>query len=158
MAKKTEAPEPRVLTSLAELGTYEYNVDIELTDGDIIRIEMKTLSLKAWNAAGAEVPDPVAPMAGVDKFERPIYNYNDSGYLVAMNEAANRRAYRRLLVAIKIEVPGATDDERITWLEDELDFGVAHKLVEVMSDMASEVDARIANRAASFPANGTGNS
>ena len=152
--KKEEKPEPRLLTDMSGLGTYDYNVDIELTDGETVRIPMKTLSLKAWNEAGADVADPVPPINGVDKFERPIHDHSDPTYARLMNEAANLRAYKRLLVALKIDVPGETDAERIEWLETELDFGVAQTLVEVMAKQASDVEARVAKRAASFPANG----
>ncbi len=142
--------EKRVLTSLAELGTRRFDVELELTDGEILVIPMHTLSFRQWNEAAMEVKDPPPPVMGADNNGAPIFDTKNPDYQLALTEASNKRSWHRLLASMDIEVPGESTEDKIEWMEDHLERGVAEQLVTVMMNIALEVKAHIADRAFSF--------
>lgn len=154
MAKRNEGENKkhRAITTLADLQPRLVDVQIELDD-EIVVIPCKTLSYAEFQRLGYEVVDPSPPVSGAGP-KGPIYNYNDAAYLQARQQANDARLYRRLLAFVQIDVPGATVEEQIDALTNTLEVAVVRALVQVMSNMVTGGEARIADRAATFHSNG----
>ena len=150
-------PKPRVpLGALADLGTFDVIVEVDLPTGEIGEMRMKTLTYAQWLRLGAEIPDAVPPASGFDaKKMQPTYNYADPTYQAQQAEVIMRRSFRRLLAALTFEIPGDTIDAQIDTLIDVVDTGIAQKLFHVLSINAGEGEARVMGRAATFHGNGS---
>jgi hypothetical protein len=127
------------------------DIVVELDHGDrTLEIPLRTLTYAQWNRIGLSVPSPTAPSPGVDKNARPIFDYQDATYLAQLEAAGEERAYRRLLASLQLDVPGATEEEKLKNLRDGLDVNVVRQLNEVIGKFAFKGEARIKHRAETF--------
>lgn len=138
--------------SLDDLSTMQVNVEIELLNGDILAVPIKTLTYREWLEIGWEVPAPTPPISGVDASKRPVFNHNDPGYLANLERVNMERNYRRLLRALQIPIPGNTVDEQLDALKSKLDGAICRQLLNAINETGMAGEARIAARAESFRA------
>lgn len=128
-------------------------VDIiaELQHGDRnLEIPLRTLTYAQWNQIGIDIPAATPPPMGVDKNNRPIFDYNNPQYIAQMEEVGQQRTYARLLASLRIEVPGTTKEEKIKSLRESLDANVVRQLLEVIGQFALKGEARVKHRAETF--------
>lgn len=127
------------------------DIVVELTHGDRdIEIPLRSLTYSQWNAIGLSVPAPTPPVQGVDKNGRPLFDYNNPAYLIQLEQAGEERVYRRLLASLRIDIPGATEDEKVHALREGLDTNIVRQLNEVIGQFALKGEARIKHRAETF--------
>lgn len=137
--------------TLTDLEPADVNVIVTLADGEEVLFEMRTLSYLQYNQIRWSVADPAPPASGVDKQGRPVFNYNDPGYLRARLEAETTRQYKVLLASLKLDIPGDTEADKLTYLQTKLDTAIGQQLMVLAIRLANQGDARIATRAESFP-------
>lgn len=136
------------VNSLASFETADVEARLEFADR-VELVPMRTLSYGEFQRIGWQVRNPTPPISGVDGSRRPVFDYNDATYQQQMQEAERQRALRRLLAALNVEVPGATDDEKIAYLQG-LDANYLRLLISVVGQLVTEGEARIEAKAAAF--------
>lgn len=136
--------------TLEDLKTADVNVIIELADGEEVSYPMRTLSYMEYNRIRWSVPDPTPPPMGVDKNGRPLYDWNNAGFLRAKQEAELQRQYKVLLASLKLDIPGEDEAAKLTFLQNDLDTSIGQQLMLIAIRMANKGDARIASRAERF--------
>ena len=136
--------------TLGDLHKTTILAEIELADGEVVVIELRSLSYFTYNQIRWSVPDPAPETVGMDKHGKPIYGYNDPAFRRKVNEAEMQRTYKLLLAALVMDIPGETDDDRLEYLQNELDASIVRQLVEMLQKMAVKGEARIAARAQTF--------
>lgn len=151
MAKRNaDKPAAPALATLDDLKRVTVNVTLELADGTEVMVPMRSLSQHQVNSIRWEVDDPAPPISGTDKSGRPVFDYNNPTYIKGRNEAEMERAYRVLLAALAIEIPGETKDDRLSYLKNEFDARVVRQLNEALGGLLMGGTARVAARAAEF--------
>lgn len=143
------------LKSFDELAPTNVNVIVTLPEGREVRVPLRTLTYWEIFQIEAKVPPPVPPVSHATK-EGPVFDYKAPAYLQALQLADIERSYRRVLAALRIDVPGATEDEKLATLKARLDAGVMRQLNQVLMSSAMTGEARIEARAATFPGHGAG--
>lgn len=143
------------LTSFEELAPMNVNVIVTLPEGREVRIPLRTLTYWEIFQIEAKVPPPTPPVSHATK-DGPVFNFKDPGYLQALQLADIERSYRRVLAALRIEVPGASEEEKLHALKTRLDAGVMRQLNQVLMGSAMSGEARIEARAATFQPNRVG--
>lgn len=146
MPEVTEKPVVRI-ASLSAFAPVEVEVRLEFEDR-VELVPMRTLSYAEFQRLGWEVPNPVPPVTGAGR-NGPITDPNDAGYRRALLEAEMKRAHKRLLASLLLEVPGATEDEKIAYLQT-LDANRLRLLVSIVGQLVTEGTAHIEAKAAAF--------
>ncbi len=146
-----------MVTSLSDLSVNEsITIEIPLPSGDLAVIPWRTLSIAEWDSIGQGVPDPTPPVVGGNK-DGPIFNYRDADYLMHVREAMAERNYRRLAKSLRIDIPGETLTEQANAVKNTMDAYVTAALIDFMTRIAKESEARISARAATFQSSKNGN-
>jgi hypothetical protein len=150
MGKQEKAEKKRIdIKSLADLRPRMIDAEIEVGD-EVLVIPCRALTYQEQMEAGWEVSDPVPPIMGVGDDKRPLYDYQDPGYLKQKERANTERMYRRLLRFVQLEIPGETVEERVKALQDTLEYSIVTKLTMLMMRTFTEGEARANSRADSF--------
>lgn len=152
----TPAPEKkRRKATLDDLKPTLMTIEIEDVDEDgepvILEFIMKALSYFRYNQINAEVIDPAPSTMGVGPDKRPIFDTNDPGYRLRLNEAASERTIRRLAEAlVEPKIPGSTPADKAAWMKENMPTAIVNQLAAVEWSTLARGQARIANRANTF--------
>lgn len=139
------------ITSLDQLRPPTITVEVEMADGTIAIIPMRALTYFQWHELGYAVPQPLPPTVGAGA-SGPVYDRTDSNFLIACAKADIERDFRRLATALQIPVQGDTIEAKAQTLKDTLDASITRQLIGILQQQARAGEARIAERAATFPA------
>lgn len=145
--------EPRVATSLDDIGeviTYE---EIERPDGVTVRVPLRTLaSQEIWDIRRSITwPEPpVKDFRKVGNDPVPVYNYQDDGFKKAMDDCNRQLALTMLVRSIGFTVPGETEADKIETLKSKLGQYAFDKLIGAVSAINHLSEEAIARRARSF--------
>ena len=149
MAHDEDGREIIEVRSLDDLEISKVTIKLELgEDFPVYYIPTRILSLSEWLACGREIERPSPP--GMGSKNGTIYDYNEPGYLQRLADYNEKVMYRRLLRALLIEVPGATDSEKVASLEKRLGAGTTQTLYSILTQYHSIRMAQVETRARSF--------
>lgn len=144
------------LATLDDLTATTIDAVVELEDGREVRMVLKTLSMFKITALQNSLPMPPPVMLYPDKEGRPVYDYNDAEYVKARDSVLIKR---QLLVLAHIiqqpAIPGATNDEKVAWMEENFSPAVSDQLARLVKIINSKGEARIYSRAEMFHRDGT---
>jgi hypothetical protein len=146
----------KTIASLNDVDTVTLDVEVE-DNGDILVFPMRLLTHFEHLEIGYEVPNPVPPIGSIHPTtKQPIPDRNDPTYQMNMQRAEAERNYRRLAASLNIDIPGSTLAEKADALKRSLNANIMRQLLTMMLSKVAEGEARIADRAATFHRNGTG--
>lgn len=143
------------ITSLDQLRPPTITVEVTLADGNVAVIPMRALTYFEWHELGYAVPQPVPPTTGAGP-DGPRFDRTDGNFLIACAKADIERDYRRLAKALQIPVHGDSIEAKAETLKGALDASITRQLISILQQQARAGEARIAERAATFPAAGDG--
>ncbi len=145
--------EPKTAVSLDDLAEVSVLVEIARPDKTIIRVPMRSLPESEVFALRQKINWPKPPEKEFTK-KGPIYNYEDAGYLAALAESNRKQQYLVFLRSLKLEIPGATDDEKLAALENRLGNYAYLQLVRASNRLNVVTEEDFAALAATFRAAG----
>lgn len=131
------------------------NFEVERPGGGKVIIPLRELTYSDWLQAEFEYPRPQAPIMGSDAAGRPLLNFGDPAFVKASAECEANRSYSRLLLALQLDIPGDTREDKIARLH-KIGSRIVRTLTAVLNDMHSVGEARVADHAATFQPNGAG--
>ena len=142
------------VASIFDVEPAEIEVTVTFENGDAMLFKARAVPYKRWQELGRMVPEPSPPPMGLDKNDRPIYNMNDSDYLMDRNRAQDKRTLLRLSEFLQLDWRDVADpDARATLLEERMDVGVINSLTASMFKFSLDGSGEaVASRAATFHA------
>lgn len=149
--------EPLTATSLDDLADVLVDVAISRPDGRTVLVPMRALPESECFALRLAITWPQPPVSNVVKTEgqvRPVYNYNDDGYLAATREANRKLSFLVLLHSLRVPIPGADEAERLATLQARLGNFAYMQLVTASNKLNLVTEEDLAAMANSFRAGG----
>lgn len=133
-------------------------VRVTLPSGKVMKFRLGHLSYSEWNDIGLQVPEPPVPNTRWDG-SRKAPNPQDTGYVRARNDAADKRATMRLARALEkggMAIPGDTLEDKAASLRT-IDTGVVNALLNYLASTGLGLRAELEARAEQFHGVPTGN-
>lgn len=116
--------------------------------GGLLRIPLRELTYHEWLQVELDEPMPAPPViagkGGVKQYDR-----DNPDFRRKTGEVYERWTYRRLLAALKVDVPGETEAEKIAALAD-MPAPLLQAIVGQLAAMHMANKARVEDRAGSF--------
>ncbi len=144
------------VTSFADLQPLTITVEIERANREVWSIPARPPSYTRYVQTGLDVPEPVPPINGVDKNNRPIYDYQDRGFQRQRAEANVQRTYKRLFDFLVLDIPGDTLDAKIASFETVFSAGEVRQLQTAYNQLIEEGKAQVHGLADTFHRDGPG--
>lgn len=151
----TDAIAPPVATTppmatLDDLKLATITVVITLADGEERTLILHNISRLRIYQIRNSVAEPMPPVVDYLAANKPVYNYRDQGYLSQMAEVNYKRNSLVLLEMLQLDIPGDTADDRLTFMQEQLDPMVYDALLDVVTGILEKAKARIISRAETF--------
>lgn len=146
--------QPTIATSLDDLAEVIVNVEIARPDKSIILVPMRSLPESEIFALRQTINWPKVPVREMTK-HGPIFDPENAGYLAAREEANRKQTYLVMLRSLKLDIPGATDDEKLATLEARLGNYAYMQLIRASNRLNIVTEEDFAALAATFRAAGT---
>lgn len=147
-AASTAPPIP--MATLDDLKLATITVVVMLADGAEVALKLNNISRFKIYQIRNSVKEPLPPIVDYIAADKPIYNRLDQGYLSQMIEVNYKRNSLVLLEMLQLDIPGETADERLTFMQEQLDPMVYDALLEVVTSILDKAKARIIHRADTF--------
>jgi hypothetical protein len=145
--------EPFTATSLDDLAEGPVAVTVRRADGRAVVVPMQPVTEDEVFRLRLSITWPKPPIKDLGKVNgvvTPTYNFEDEGYLKAQREAGRRQTYLVLLRGLAIDVPGATDDEKIAALQSKLGNSMFTQLLAASNQLNTVDEGELAAVANSF--------
>lgn len=137
----------KVVGSLDDLDGALIDVDVRRPDGRMVTVHLRELSEgETWDIRRA-TKWPKPPVVSVTKTSQ-IYDYQDEGYVTAVEDANRRFVQRLLLAGLVLEVAGDSEDEKLATLRQKVGQYVYAQLIEAaqrINVISAEEIARVAD-------------
>lgn len=137
--------------TLDDLDVVDTEIEIRRPDGRVVDVPVRSLTqLELLEERGKVAwPTPPARMIGGGKSGKPqlVKDFEDEGYLRAMEEANMAFTYRILLRCLRLTVPGDTDEERFAALRARLGAWALVPLGKALATLHGVSEADLANAA-----------
>lgn len=111
--------EPKTATTLADLGAVSTTVTIRRPDGQRVKVQLRALSEDEIWEIRKSITWPKAPVKDIRKVAGQIgevLDYQDETYTRAMDEANRLQAQKMMLAGLVLDVPGDTEEARLSHL------------------------------------------
>lgn len=143
----------RVITDLADTSLIKDRITLRLEfDDEIWEFQGRRLSNYEWMRYEREEPPPAPPKkhvrSGVD------WDYDHPDHRRKLTERIERISYKRIAACLSEIIPGATIDEKVEYLNNNLTQGVIVNIYQLLVQAHSEGEAVI-ERSHSFRRDGT---
>lgn len=148
-----ETPLPKTtppMATLDDLKLATITVVVMLADGEERTLKLHNISRLRIYQIRNSVPEPMPPIVDYLAANKPVYNTRDQGYIAQMAEVNYKRNSLVLLEMLQLEIPGETTDERLAFMQEQLDPMVYDALLEVVTSILEKAKARIISRADTF--------
>ena len=125
-----------------------FTVEIERPGGSVLRVRMRELSYTDWIQVEIDNPLPSPPIIA-GKGGSKQYDRENPDYLRKLGESLETMAYKRLLKALVVDVPGETEEDQLVELR-KMPAPILRALRTQVETMHMANQARIEDRAGGF--------
>lgn len=147
----------------ADFGRRDIDLTITVIDDygkeQELLLPIRTLSFFQVDQIKASLPDPDPPVKSVEKdaagIPRPVFDYNNAGYIAQKTVRQNERMHKLMLAAIRqdlMPIPGNDDNEKLEYIKQNFDASVVNAVMIQLNTLAVEARAQIDTRASTFHA------
>ena len=147
--KPIETPQKATLSDL-ECATI--TVVITLADDSPVTVPMKMIPQHRMMQLSAMIPSAMPPVVDykTDGSRQPIYGYNDPAFVASVGRVQFERNCLMLAEMVQLDIPGATTEEKASYIRETFDPIVTDQLVNVIGERREKAKARIVTRAETF--------
>jgi hypothetical protein len=115
--------EPITARTLDDLSEIEIYITITRPDGQKVDVPLRAMTGEEVWKIRRTITWPKPPIKDFQKIRgkvEPIYDEQNADYQAALEDANRLLSYRMMLGSLKIEIPGATEEERLANLMNRL--------------------------------------
>lgn len=149
VAAPTVPPVPPMAT-LDDLRLATITVVIPLADGEERSLKLNNISRLRMMQIRNSVQEPLPPVVDYLAADKPVYNYRDASYQMQMAEVNYKRNSLIMIEMLQIVIPGDTPDEKMQFMQEQLDPMVYDALIDIVTGILAKAKARVISRADTF--------
>jgi len=123
LGDRTMSQEPIIARSLDDLSEVEIYITVTRPDGQKIDVPLRAMTGEEVWKIRRTITWPKPPIKDFQKIRgkvEPVYDEQNADYQAALEDANRLLSYRMMLGSLKIEIPGATEEERLATLMNRL--------------------------------------